>query len=97
MKIFRTRRGADYRKNSFSEDFRDIRSIEFPGDKRMMLDFRRSGAVEAVADGAEPAQLSAKLANSIGEKKLEATYAPIQVTAVRGADEARRTGRTKLR
>ncbi|MEK1887959.1 MAG: hypothetical protein AAAB35_10385, partial [Phyllobacterium sp.] len=26
MKIFRTRRGADYRKNSFSEDFRDIRS-----------------------------------------------------------------------
>ncbi|MEK1890070.1 MAG: hypothetical protein AAAB35_21400, partial [Phyllobacterium sp.] len=72
--------------------------IEFPGDKRMMLDFRRSGAVEAVAGGAAPAQLSAKLANSIGEsKKLEATYAPIQVTAVRSADEARRTGRSKLR
>jgi hypothetical protein len=64
----------------------------------MMLDFRRSGAVEAVAGGAAPAQLSAKLANSIGQsKKLEATYAPIRVAAVRQADDARKTGRTRIR
>jgi len=98
MAIFRTRRGAKYLKNAFSEDFRDIRAIEFPGDKRMMLDFRRSGAVEAVAGGAAPAHLSAKLANSMGEsKKLEATYAPVQVAAVRQADAARKAGRTRLR
>lgn len=98
MAIFRTRRGNKYLKNAFSEDFRDIRAVEFPGDKRMMLDFRRSGAVEAVAGGAAPAQLSAKMANSMGQsKKLEATYAPVRVAAVRGADEARKAGRTRLR
>ena len=98
MKIFRTRRGAAYTKNSFAEDFRDIRKIEFPGDTRKMLDFRRSGAVEAVAGGAAPAQLSAKLANSMGQsKKLEQTYAPIRVASVRSADAARKAGRKALR
>lgn len=98
MQIFRTRRGAKYLKNSFSEDFRDIRAVEFPGDKRMMLDFRRSGAVEAVAGGVAHAQLSAKLANSIGQsKKLEATYAPVRVAAVRQADDARKAGRKRMR
>ena len=98
MKIFRTRRGAAYTKNSFAEDFRDIRTVEFPGDTRMMMDFRRSGAVEAVAGGAAPAQLSAKMANSMGQsKKLEQTYAPIRVQTVRGADDARRAGRKAIR
>ena len=98
MEIFRTRRGAAYRKNSFAEDFRDIRTIEFPGDKRMMLDFRRSGSTEAVAGGVEGTALSAKLANSLSEsKKLEQTYVPVQVEMVRRADQARRIGRTALR
>ncbi|CAN7498457.1 hypothetical protein LJR231_003510 [Phyllobacterium sp. LjRoot231] len=98
MKIFRTRRGAAYTKNSFAEDFRDIRKVEFPGDTRMMMDFRRSGAVEAVAGAASPAQLSAKMANSIGQsKKLEQTYAPVRVAAVREADVARQAGRKTLR
>lgn len=98
MAIFRTRRGNKYLKNAFSEDFRDVRAVEFPGDTRMMLDFRRSGAVEAVAGGAAPAHLSAKLANSIGQsKKLEATYAPVRITAVRQADDARRAGRKQIR
>lgn len=98
MPIFRTRRGAAYRKNSFAEDFRDIRAAEFPGDTRMMLDFRRSGSVEAVAGGAGGTVLSAKLANSIGQaKKLEQTYVPIHVEMVRSADAARRLGRDRLR
>lgn len=98
MEIFRTRRGAAYRKNSFSEDFRDIRQIEFPGDTRMMIDFRRSGSTEAVAGGVEGTLLSAKLANSLSEsKKLEQTYVPIQVEMVRRADAARVTGRKVLR
>jgi hypothetical protein len=98
MEIFRTRRGAAYRKNSFSEDFRDVRKIEFPGDTRMMLDFRRSGSTEAVAGGVEGTALSAKLANSLSEsKKLEQTYVPVQVEMVRRADHARREGRRALR
>jgi len=98
MEIFRTRRGAAYRKNSFAEDFRDIRKAEFPGDARMMLDFRRSGSTEAVAGGVEGTALSAKLANSLSEsKKLEQTYVPVQVEMVRRADAARLDGRRKLR
>lgn len=98
MEIFRTRRGAAYRKNSFSEDFRDVRTVEFPGDKRMMLDFRRSGSTEAVAGGVEGTVLSAKLANSLSEsKKLEQTYVPVRVEMVRRADDARRVGRKLIR
>ncbi|MGF7005813.1 hypothetical protein [Aminobacter sp. BE322] len=98
MEIFRTRRGAAYRKNSFAEDFRDVRKVEFPGDSRMMLDFRRSGSVEAVAGGVEGSVLSAKMGNSLSEsKKLEQTYVPVQVEMVRRADDARREGRKRLR
>lgn len=98
MEVFRTRRGASFRKNSFAEDFRDVRSAEFPGDTRKMLDFRRSGSTEAVAGGVEGTALSAKLANSLSEsKKLEQTYVPVQVEMVRRADDARRVGRTALR
>lgn len=98
MEIFRTRRGAAYRKNSLAEDFRDVRKIVFPGDERKMLDFRRSGSAEAVAGGVEGTVLSAKLANSLSEsKKLEQTYVPVQVAMVRRADDARRVGRQALR
>lgn len=98
MEIFRTRRGAAYRKNSFAEDFRDVRTVEFPGDTRKMLDFRRSGSTEAVAGGVEGTALSAKLANSLSEsKKLEQTYVPVRVEMVRRADEARRAGRKLIR
>lgn len=98
MEIFRTRRGAAYRKNSLAEDFRDIRGLVFPGDTRKMLDFRRSGSAEAVAGGVEGTALSAKLANSLSEsKKLEQTYVPIHVQMVRRADAARVAGRQALR
>lgn len=81
-----------------SEDFADVREAEFPGDTRKMLDFRRSGSVEAVAGGVKDTALSAKLANSLSEsKKLEATYVPARVEIVRTADAARRVGRAKLR
>ena len=94
----RPRQGAAYTRNSFSEDFRTIRSVEFPGDTRKMLDFRRSGSAEAVAGGVEGTALSAKLANSLSEsKKLEQTYVPVQVAMVRRADEARKVGRAALR
>lgn len=95
--LFRTRRGAAFTKNSFSEDFRDIRSIVLPSDKRQMRDMRRTGAVEAIAGGAQGPQLSAKMANNIGQSaKLESTYAPIQVEVARQVDAARRIGRRAL-
>ena len=94
----RPRGGALYTKNSLAEDFRAVRAAEFPGDTRKMLDFRRSGSVEAVAGGVEGMVLSAKLSNSLAEsKKLEQTYVPIQVEMVRSADDARRIGRQRLR
>ena len=94
----RPRQGVAYTRNSFSEDFRAVRSIEFPGDTRMMIDFRRSGSTEAVAGGVEGTALSAKLANSLSEsKKLEQTYVPVRVEMVRRADAARLEGRRALR
>jgi hypothetical protein len=98
MTIFRTRTGNAYLKNAFSEDFRDVRKVEFPGDTRRMSDFRRSGSTEAVAGGVEGTVLSAKLANSLSNsKKLEQTYVPVRVEMVRRADAARREGRKVIR
>ncbi len=43
-------------------------------------------------------QLSAMMANSIGQSKaLEKTYAPIQIQTVRAAKDARSKGRQALR
>ena len=70
----------------------------FPGDKRMLLDIRRSGAVEAVAGEVDPASLSAKMGNSISQNRfLQETYLPRKATTVRLADEARKRGRTIIR
>ena len=41
------------------------RELPFPGDRRRLMDMRRSGVVEAIAGNAGPLPLSAKLANSI--------------------------------
>ena len=46
--LFRNRSGLPYSKDTLGDDFREIRRMVFPGDKRTLMDFRRSGAVEAV-------------------------------------------------
>jgi hypothetical protein len=75
-----------------------VRAIVFPGDQRKLMDMRRSGAVEAIAGGADAVGLSAKLANSIGRSNaLHKTYAPVDIEAVRNTDEARLQGRRKIR
>jgi hypothetical protein len=52
-----------------------------------------SGAVEAIAGGAGPLGLAAKLANSIGRSNtLQKTYAPVDIEAVRDTDDARIRG-----
>jgi hypothetical protein len=61
--LFRMRKGSPYREATLAHDFEDIREVVFPGDKRRLMDMRRSGAVEAMAGDVNPATLSAKMAN----------------------------------
>ena len=94
----RPRPPVPYTKDTLGDDFRVVREAEFPGDRRRVSDFRRSGAIEAVAGKVDPAALAAKMANSIDEsRELQQTYLPHQAAVVRLADEARARGRTVLR
>lgn len=73
-------------------------AARFPGDKRTLMDFRRSGAIEAKAGAVDPAALADKMANSIDtNRQLQATYMPMNLTSVRSADGSRMVGRGKLR
>jgi hypothetical protein len=96
--LFRMRTGSPYREATLAHDFADICELVFPGDERRLMDMRRSGVVEAIAGGTDPLGLSAKLANSIGRSnELHKTYAPVEIEAVRKADDARLEGRRKMR
>ena len=76
----------------------DVRGVVFPGDSRRLMDLRRTGNVEAIAGGAEPAQLSAKLSNTLSQSnQIFDTYSPVQLAAVREADKARIEGRRRMK
>lgn len=94
----RPRAGVPYTKDSLVDDFADVRRIVFGKDeKRRLMDMRRSGAVEANAGGASVEAIAAKMGNSIDESKsLQKTYMPVNLAAVRTADESRRKGRKLL-
>jgi hypothetical protein len=96
--LFRNRSGNPYREDTLSDDFASVRELTFPGDKRRLMDMRRSGVVEAIAGDAGPLGLSAKLANSIERSNvLHKTYAPVDIEAVRNTDAARLKGRRRMR
>jgi hypothetical protein len=96
--LFRNRSGGVYWEATLAHDFAALRDLVFPGDKRRLMDMRRSGAVEAIAGNVDALGLSAKLANSIGHSNaLHKTYAPVDIEAVRNADRARLRGRSKMR
>jgi hypothetical protein len=63
--LFRNRTGNAHREDTLADDFAAARALVFQGDQRRLMDMRRSGVVEAVAGGAGPMGLAAKLANSI--------------------------------
>lgn len=87
-----------YTKDTLSKDFRAVRDVAFKGDQRKIMDFRRSGAVEATAGRVDPAALAAKMANSIDtNRELQATYQPHTAELVRLSDEARARGRVLLK
>ena len=58
--LFRNRSRAAYSKDTLGDDFRAVRARIFPGDTRMLMDARRSGATEALAGGASAEQIGSK-------------------------------------
>ena len=97
--IFRNRSGAPYSSDTLGDDFRDIRHAEFgAGETRTLADFRRSGAQEAFAGGAKPADVSHAMANTIATSNmLFYTYNPVNIASIQAVHEARVKGRQKLR
>ena len=97
VQIFCNRSSRPYSRDTLGDDFRDVRAKVF-GDqeRRQLADFRRSGATEALA-GHVPEMLSSKSQYALASNRRHRTYAPVQLAAVRDADEARKAGRRKLR
>lgn len=94
----RPRAPAPYTKDTLSKDFRKVLAAKLPGDERKVMDFRRSGAIEAIAGAVDDKALAGKMANSIDtNKRLQETYLPAQTAVVRLADAARDRGREILR
>ena len=97
--IFRNRSGAPYSKDTLGDDFRAVRTTAF-GDRerRTLADFRRSGAVEAIAGDATAPALAHAMGNTLSASNaLFATYVPVNLATIRSVMEARRRGRSKLR
>lgn len=98
--IFRNRAGTPYKADRLGRDFAIVRKAEFgPLETRMLgHDFRRSGAVEAIAGKALPAELAHAMGNTLSaSNQLFATYVPVKAATVAAVAEARRKGRTALR
>jgi hypothetical protein len=97
--FIRQRNGNAYRsKDTFSDDFRTIRTKAFLDEKRHFQDIRRSGNVEADLGGASAEDRGEILANSLASSAfLEETYTPPTVTKARQVSEKRSIGRTFLK
>jgi hypothetical protein len=95
--FIRNRSQHVYTKDTLGDDFRDVRQVVFPGDTRRLMDMRRTGNVEAIAGGAQPPELAAKLSNTIGKSnEIFDTYSPVHLETVRKVDKAREIGRREL-
>ena len=94
----RPRTGVPYTKDSLVDDFARVRLLVFGAQEaRRLMDMRRSGSVEANAGGGALEAISAKMGNSIDRsKQLQKVYMPVNLAAVRAADEVRRKGRRLL-
>jgi hypothetical protein len=96
--IFRNRSGAPYSSDTLGDDFRDVRRAVFGYRDAPLADFRRSGAVEAIAGGASAEELAHAMGNTLSASNaLFATYVPINQATLQTVLEARRQGRRKLR
>jgi hypothetical protein len=97
-RFIRQRNGEPYRsKDTFGDDFRTVRELCFPGDKRQFLDIRRSANVEADCAGADKSVMGELLANGISDSRfLDETYTPATVAKAREVHALRLEGRKKL-
>ncbi|MEL7719142.1 hypothetical protein AAG604_03770 [Citromicrobium bathyomarinum] len=96
--LIRHRKNRPYTKDGLAADFRKIREKIFPGDRRALIDIRRSAAVEASAGNVDMNALAAKMGNQINTSRaLQKTYQPVNLASVLEADEARKRGRRALR
>jgi hypothetical protein len=97
--IFRNRSGSPYSSDTLGDDFRDIRHAVFgASETRTIADFRRSGAQEAFAGGAQTADVAHAMANTIAtSNELFEIYNPVNLVSIRAVHEARVKGRQKLR
>ena len=69
-----------------------------PAERRQMLDFRRSGAVEAIVGEATPPNSRTRWRTpSSTSNALFKTYVPVQEATIVQVTEARRKGRQRLR
>ena len=95
----RPRPGTPYTSDVLGRDFRAVREAAFgPREKRQLLDFRRSGAVEAITGGADAENLSRAMGNTLSSSNaLFDTYVPVDQAMLKGVAEARRRGRAKMR
>jgi hypothetical protein len=63
-----------------------------------MIDFRRSGAVEAIVGGARAEQLAHAMGNTLSASNaLYETYVPANEVTISQVTDARSIGRRKLR
>lgn len=95
----RPRQPVPYSKNIMGQDFREVREAVFGArETRQMIDLRRSGAVEAIAGGANAEQLSHAMGNTLSASNaLWTTYVPVNLTSLEAVAKARREGRRKMR
>jgi hypothetical protein len=98
--VFRNRSGQPYSKDTLGDDFRDVRAAEFGPLERRMLghDFRRSGAVEAIAGEAKTEALAHAMGNTLSASNaLFATYVPVNAVTLKNVYEAHKQGGRAMR
>jgi hypothetical protein len=89
--IFRNRSGAPYSKDTLGDDFRAVRAATFgDGERRTLADFRRSGAVEAIAGDATAPALAHAMGNTL------ATSNALFATGARSPEEREESGGVAL-
>jgi hypothetical protein len=98
--LFRTRTGEPYSSDRLNRDFAIVREAEFGKEELRTFghDFRRSGAVEAIAGDATAEAVAHAMGNTLSASNfLFATYVPVNAATIRNVQQARRLGRTRLR
>jgi hypothetical protein len=85
---------AVHREAMLARDFADVHELVFPGDKRKLMDMRRSGVVEGHHE-------RHRCGRSLGEActigRSNELHAPVKFETVRKADDARPQGRRTTR